>query len=260
MSRTRSASALDVVRLRRRQPACRRRRRRRPAPSPPAAPRPRPPASAPASSGSDGRPCSPSAVFRAAAMSGSECTSVPSRSKITRSKRTAGAACTAGGRQVNPRHGQRCACSRRRPGATFTRLVSNVADRQNVLRPAARSAVRPRAPGGARLGSWGSAGRARRLPVHARPAPDHVPGQALDDAHVRRLRNARGHQRALQVPAGARPDRPVHRLRHADPDGLRPRPPAARWARSGARACRWRAWTTCAGCSPTSRSTRSAPR
>ena len=40
------------------------------------------------------------------------------------------------------------------------------------------------------------------------------------------LRHARGHQPALQVPARARPDRPVDGVRHADAHGLRPRPPA----------------------------------
>ena len=63
-----------------------------------------------------------------------------------------------------------------------------------------------------------------RVPVHPRPLPLDVPGQALDDAPVRRLRHGRGDQRALPLPARPRPDRALDRLRHADPDGLRLRP------------------------------------
>ena len=58
--------------------------------------------------------------------------------------------------------------------------------------------------------------------------PTDVPRPALDDAAVRRLRHRRGHQRALQVPAGAGPDRPLGRLRLPDPDGLRLRSSALR--------------------------------
>ena len=64
----------------------------------------------------------------------------------------------------------------------------------------------------------------RRVPVHPRALPVDVPGAALDDAPVRRLRHGRGDQRALPLPARPRPDRPLDRLRHADPDGLRLRP------------------------------------
>ena len=78
----------------------------------------------------------------------------------------------------------------------------------------------------ARLDVRGEARRSRPVSVHARPARDDVPRQAVDDAHVRRLRHARGHEQALQVPARERPDRPVDRVRYADADGLRPRPHA----------------------------------
>ena len=64
----------------------------------------------------------------------------------------------------------------------------------------------------------------RRVPVHPRAVPVDVPGPALDDAPVRRLRHGRGDQRALPLPARPRPDGAVGRLRHADPDGLRLRP------------------------------------
>ena len=69
---------------------------------------------------------------------------------------------------------------------------------------------------------------ARPLPVHARPLPDHVPQPHLDDAADRGLRHRRGHQPALQVPDRAGPDRHLDRLRHADADGLRLRPPDER--------------------------------
>ena len=51
-------------------------------------------------------------------------------------------------------------------------------------------------------------------------------GQALDDAPVRRLRHRRGDERALPLPARARADRALDRVRHADADGLRLGPPA----------------------------------
>ena len=61
----------------------------------------------------------------------------------------------------------------------------------------------------------------RRLSLHARRLPVDVPREAVDDAAVRRLRHRRGDERALPLPARARPDGPLDRLRHADPDGLR---------------------------------------
>ena len=64
---------------------------------------------------------------------------------------------------------------------------------------------------------------ARGAPVHPRHPPDRLPQPALDDAHVRRLRRGRGHQRALPPAAAGGPDRPVDRLRHADPVRLRHR-------------------------------------
>ena len=50
----------------------------------------------------------------------------------------------------------------------------------------------------------------------------------MDHAPVRRLRQRRDDEPALQVPARRRPDRPVVRLRPADPDGLRLRPSPGR--------------------------------
>ena len=85
-----------------------------------------------------------------------------------------------------------------------------------------RPRPRPRLPG--------------RLPVHARGVPVDVPREALDDAAVRRLRDRRGDERALPLPAGARTDRPLDGLRHADADGLRLRPrPLARRGRARGR-------------------------
>ena len=63
-------------------------------------------------------------------------------------------------------------------------------------------------------------------------------GQALDDAAVRRLRHRRRDERPLPLPARARADRPLDRLRHADPDGLRLATTRSRSARWGVRA--WR--------------------
>ena len=67
-------------------------------------------------------------------------------------------------------------------------------------------------------------GLARRVPVHPRHPSHHVSRSALDHAPVRRLRHRRGHQRTVQVPARARPDRLVGRVRFPDADGLRLRP------------------------------------
>ncbi len=67
---------------------------------------------------------------------------------------------------------------------------------------------------------------ARLLPVHARHLRVDVSRSAVDDAPVRRLRHQRGDQRALPLPARARPDGAVDRLRHALADGPRLRPRA----------------------------------
>jgi hypothetical protein len=66
----------------------------------------------------------------------------------------------------------------------------------------------------------------RRVPVHARRVREHVPGPAVDDAAVRRLRHGGGDQRALPLPARPRADRPVDRVRHAVAHGPRLRQPA----------------------------------
>ena len=72
----------------------------------------------------------------------------------------------------------------------------------------------------------------RRLSVHARRLSVDVPRPPLDDAAVRGLRLGGGDERALPLPPRARSDRPLHRLRHADADGLRLRPrPLARRGR-----------------------------
>ena len=65
-----------------------------------------------------------------------------------------------------------------------------------------------------------------RLSVHARRLSVDVPREALDDAPVRGLRDGRGDERALPLPARARADGPLDGLRHADADGLRLRPRA----------------------------------
>ena len=62
---------------------------------------------------------------------------------------------------------------------------------------------------------------ARRVSVHARHPPAHVPRAPLDDAPVLRLRHRRRDPRALPVPDRERPDRAQRRLRPAD--AVRPR-------------------------------------
>ena len=62
---------------------------------------------------------------------------------------------------------------------------------------------------------------ARRVSVHARPLPRHVPRPAVDDPAVRRLRVGRGVERALPLPARARPDGALDRVRPADAARLR---------------------------------------
>ncbi len=73
---------------------------------------------------------------------------------------------------------------------------------------------RPRLPGAASL--------------HARALRDDVSRAALDDAPDRRLRNGRRHERPLQVPDRARPNRNLDRFRHADAHGIRQRRSAQR--------------------------------
>ena len=68
---------------------------------------------------------------------------------------------------------------------------------------------------------------AGRVPVHPRAVPDRLPRPGLDDPAVRRLRQRRADQRALQDDPGRRRRRAVRRLRHADADGPRLRRPAS---------------------------------
>ena len=74
--------------------------------------------------------------------------------------------------------------------------------------------------------------RSGRVSLHARHSSDRLPRQAVDDAAVRGVRHARGHQRALQDAARRRRDRAERRVRSADAHGPRPRP------RAGARRSR----------------------
>ena len=106
----------------------------------------------------------------------------------------------------------------------------------------------------------GAAGRARRVPVHARHPPGHVPRPAVDDAPVRRLRDRRGDQPPLPLPDRARLDRALDGLRPADPARPRLRRaalPGRGRAAPGSRSTRSR---TCGSASTRSRSTRSRPR
>ena len=76
----------------------------------------------------------------------------------------------------------------------------------------------------------------RAISVHARRLPVDVPRPPVDDAPVRRVRDRGGDQRALPLPARARSDGPLDRVRHAVADGPRLRSSRGRWARWGARA------------------------
>ena len=67
---------------------------------------------------------------------------------------------------------------------------------------------------------------ARRVSLHARRVPVDVPRPPLDDAPVRGLRDGGGDERAVPLPARARADGALDRVRHADADGLRLGPPA----------------------------------
>ena len=62
---------------------------------------------------------------------------------------------------------------------------------------------------------------ARGVSVHARAVRDDVSRTAVDDSSIRGLRLRRGDEREVSLPARARPDRPVGRLRSADPARLR---------------------------------------
>ena len=73
-----------------------------------------------------------------------------------------------------------------------------------------------------------------RVSVHTRRVRLDVSRAAVDDAPVRRLRTRRGHQRALPLSARPGSGRALHRVRHADADGLRRRP-RTRARRSGTR-------------------------
>ncbi len=66
----------------------------------------------------------------------------------------------------------------------------------------------------------------RGVPVHARGVRVDVPRETVDDAPVRGVRDERGDQRALPLPARARADRALDRVRHALADGPRLRRPA----------------------------------
>ena len=99
-----------------------------------------------------------------------------------------------------------------------------------------------------------------RVPLHARPVPDDVPRPPVDDPPVRGLRLGRGDERAVPLPARARPDGALGRLRPADAARLRLGRPARRRARSAGRASRSTRSPTWRCCSTASRSARSRRR
>ena len=95
-----------------------------------------------------------------------------------------------------------------------------------------------------------------RVPVHARGVRVDVPRAAVDDAPVRGVRHQRGDQRALPLPARARADRALDRVRHALADGPRLRQPALPRRGRPRGGGGGHAWRTCARCSRASTSAR----
>ena len=100
--------------------------------------------------------------------------------------------------------------------------------------------------------------RARVATVHPGHPPRRLPRPAVDDAPVRRLRLGGGDESALPVPPRTGPDRPVRRVRPADPDGLRLRRPAGGRRGGPRRACRSTRSTTWSSCSTASTRARSS--
>ena len=77
-----------------------------------------------------------------------------------------------------------------------------------------------------RLGSLGRSRLPRILPIHPRHPANDVPGTAVDDAAVCRVRDRGRIQSAVSVPARPRRERPQRGVRPADADGLRLGPSA----------------------------------
>ena len=121
------------------------------------------------------------------------------------------------------------ACVRAGARAHRRALLDHLRGRQRAPRDArerrARLRARPRLPG--------------RVSVHPRCLSVDVPRPSVDDAPVRRLRHGGGDERPLPLPHGARPDRALDGVRHADPHGLRLGSPAVA-GRGGPRGCRGR--------------------
>ena len=119
-----------------------------------------------------------------------------------------------------------------RPVGLATRLGRTTsATRARAARPPSTTTATRCAPGRRPLRRRGPAARrrpARRAAVHPRHPPHRLPVAAVDDAHVRGLRQRRGHQRPLPPAARRRPDGPLDRLRHADALRLRHRRPRGR--------------------------------
>ena len=104
-------------------------------------------------------------------------------------------------RRARDRRGPRRA---RAGGSTLARARRRSARGGDRLRDPGRSPLHGARPA-ARLA--GANRRSRRVSVHARHPPEHVPRAPLHDAAVRRLGRPGGHERALPLPAGTGPDR-----------------------------------------------------
>ena len=103
--------------------------------------------------------------------------------------------------------------------------------RPRIARPPTRQCRAFRSSRSTRRRTGGSSTSAtsatpRGVSVHPRRVRVDVPRAVVDDAPVRGLRHRRGDERALPLSARARPDGAFRRVRHADADGLRLRPPA----------------------------------
>src|SRR5262249_45272972 len=94
----------------------------------------------------------------------------------------------------------------------MSKRIDGHANRREVLpdpqRPATRTCLRPQ-PGAS------DPAQSRRVPIHPRHPRNHVPRRTLDHAPVRRIRHRRRNQRAIPLPALARPDGTLRRVRPA---------------------------------------------
>ena len=160
----------------------------------------------------------------------------PARRSSSSRSRPAGALAQPG-EQADANHTQRLRPGPCRRGSRAARLTY---DRAHDGRRSPRDRLGDRGQAGLHAGRRrrARARAARRVSVHARAVPDDVPRPAVDDPPVRGLRLGRGDERALPLPARARTDRALDRVRPARPSSATTRTIRARPARSGGPASR----------------------